>query len=676
MSAPPAPTSAPAGVAEVRVPDIGDFKDVPVIEVLVKPGDVVKAEDALVTLESDKATMDVPAPLGGTVEALNVKVGDKVSEGTVILTLSTGTVARPGRARSRSGSRRPQRRRRRTPARASAAGASVRAAPASGVDEAAFGLAYAGPGVRKLARELGVDLGKVKGSGDKGRILKEDVEAVAKGARRRSGRRQRHRAAGGGVGIDLLPWPKVDFAKFGPVEVKPLSRIKKISGANLHRNWVMIPHVTNHDDADITELEAFRVQLNKENEKSGVQVSMLAFMIKAACTTLEEVPRVQRLARRRQPGPEEVLPHRLRRRHAARARRAGDPRCRQEGRRRHREGNGRPREARARRQAQARPDAGRDLHDLEPGRHRRHLFHADHQRAGTVPAFTLHRLPPSLDLRRAALVEPLAVACHDVRRGEVAAGNSVIVIGGGPIGLLVGLVARERGASVTVSEVSPFRRKLAVELGLDVIDPTGADLPAAILERTGGARRGRRVRGVRLTAGADMMTQLACIRGTIVIVAIYPDPQQVRLFDFFWKELRMVGARVYEPVDYEEAIALLAADTLPVDRLVTAVEPLERLPSVLASTGGDAGHEDPDRLSPMSLSFTGSTVLVTGCRRGIGKAVTLAFAAAGADVIGVSATLEEDGGSVGREVEELGSSFRGTPASSPIALRSTASSRS
>ena len=210
------------------------------------------------------------------------------------------------------------------------------------------------------------------------------------------------------------------------------------------------------------------------------------------------------------------------------------------------------------------------------------------QSSWTVPAFTLHRLPPSLDLRRAALVEPLAVACHDVRRGEVAAGNSVVVIGGGPIGLLVGLVARERGASVTVSEVSTFRRKLAVELGLDVIDPTGADLPAAILERTGDAGADVVFEVSGSTAGADMMTQLACIRGTIVIVAIYPDPQQVRLFDFFWKELRMVGARVYEPVDYEEAIALLAADTLPVDRLVTAVEPLERLPSVLASLGGDA----------------------------------------------------------------------------------------
>ena len=159
------------------------------------------------------------------------------------------------------------------------------------VDEAAFALAYAGPGVRKLARELGVDLGSVKGSGDKGRILKEDVEAYAQRVRRPAAESRARRATGARRRrIDLLPWPKVDFAKFGPIETKPLSRIKKISGANLHRNWVMIPHVTNHDDADITDLEAFRVQLNKENEKSGVRVSMLAFMIKAACATLAKFP--------------------------------------------------------------------------------------------------------------------------------------------------------------------------------------------------------------------------------------------------------------------------------------------------------------------------------------------------------------------------------------------------
>ncbi len=293
VSPPPAPTSAPAGVAEVRVPDIGDFKDVPVIEVLVKVGDVVKAEDALVTLESDKATMDVPAPLSGTIASINVKVGDKVSEGSVVLTLSTGSAtgdpsaasaitaaaAAPAASASASSAVAP----------APSAAQPPSAAPASRIDEASFVTAYAGPGVRKLARERGVDLGSVKGSGDKGRILKEDVEAFAAGAAAPAPKAA-PTSASASAGLDVLPWPKVDFAKFGPIESKPLSRIKKISGANLHRNWVMIPHVTNHDDADITDLEAFRVKLNEENAKSGVRVSMLAFMIKAACATLAKFP--------------------------------------------------------------------------------------------------------------------------------------------------------------------------------------------------------------------------------------------------------------------------------------------------------------------------------------------------------------------------------------------------
>ncbi len=283
VAAPPAPTSAPAGIAEVRVPDIGDFKDVPVIEILVKPGDTVKADDALVTLESDKATMDVPAPLSGKVQEMTIKVGDKVSEGTLIMTLvtdSAATAIAPAAAA--------------TPAIAAAAAAPGPAAPGAKtgtIDEAAFAQAYAGPGVRKLARELGVDLGKVKGSGNKGRILKEDIDNFAKGAPAAAKAAAAAAPARAGIGgIDLLPWPKIDFTKFGAIETKPLSRIKRISGANLHRNWVMIPHVTNHDDADITDLEAFRVQLNKENEKSGVKVSMLAFMIKAAVATLKKFP--------------------------------------------------------------------------------------------------------------------------------------------------------------------------------------------------------------------------------------------------------------------------------------------------------------------------------------------------------------------------------------------------
>jgi pyruvate dehydrogenase E2 component (dihydrolipoamide acetyltransferase) len=284
ISVPPSPTSSSDGIAEVRVPDIGDFENVPVIEVFVSVGDTVKAEDALVTLESDKATMDVPSPFGGTVHEIKVKVGDKVSEGALVLTLSTGGSSPATKAIAPIAA-----------AVAAAAPSPTKVVPAvppaGGIDEVAFGLAYAGPGVRKLARELGVDLGRVNGTGDKGRILKEDVANVAKGAPTALKPVSAAASTGAGVsGIDLLPWPKVDFTKFGAIESKPLSRIKKISGANLHRNWVMIPHVTNHDDADITELESFRVQLNKENEKSGVKVSMLAFMIKAAVATLKKFP--------------------------------------------------------------------------------------------------------------------------------------------------------------------------------------------------------------------------------------------------------------------------------------------------------------------------------------------------------------------------------------------------
>jgi pyruvate dehydrogenase E2 component (dihydrolipoamide acetyltransferase) len=275
VSPAPAAVSAPAGVAEVRVPDIGDFTEVPVIEVLVKPGDTVKAEDPLITLESDKATMEVPAPLGGVVREIKVKVGDSVSQGVIILTLATGDS--PAAASSAP-----------VPAQATASSAPSAAAtpPAGAIDESAFRLAYAGPAVRKLARELGVDLGKVPGSGDKGRILSRDVEAYAK----RGAAAPAAAAPASGAGLDLLTWPKVDFTKFGAIESRPLARIKKISAANLHRNWVMIPHVTTHDDADITDLEAFRVQLNKENEKAGVKLSMLAFMIKAVAFTLKKFP--------------------------------------------------------------------------------------------------------------------------------------------------------------------------------------------------------------------------------------------------------------------------------------------------------------------------------------------------------------------------------------------------
>jgi pyruvate dehydrogenase E2 component (dihydrolipoamide acetyltransferase) len=242
--------------------------------------------------------MDVPAPLGGVVQDVKVKVGDKVSEGSIVLMLATGSptgepsgieavaAGAPSVELPAPPSALPPH----VPSPPSASGDKGGEAAAGGapaIDEAAFRLAYAGPGVRKLAREMGVDLGSVKGSGPKGRIVREDVEAAAKGAPAEA---KAPAAAAAGAGIDILPWPKVDFAKWGEIEQKPLSRIKKISGANLHRNWVMIPHVTNHDDADITDLEQFRVQLNKEIEKSGIKVSMLAFLVKAAVSTLRKFP--------------------------------------------------------------------------------------------------------------------------------------------------------------------------------------------------------------------------------------------------------------------------------------------------------------------------------------------------------------------------------------------------
>src|SRR5438552_453179 len=291
---------------EVKVPDIGDFKEVPVIEVFVKPGDTVKAEDSLVTLESDKATMDVPAPAAGTVKDLKVKVGDKVSEGSAILTLESadGGGAKPAPAattsRPTSAAAAPAAARTETPATeppaapAPAAPAAAESAPpakpaAAPVDDEAFRGAHASPSVRAFARMVGVDLSKIKGSGPKERILQEDVQNYVKQVISGASAAPPAAAAGGSA-LGLLPWPQVDFSKFGPVESKPLSRIKKISGANLHRNWVMIPHVTNHEDADITDLEDFRVRLNKENEKSGIKVTMLAFLIRASVAALKKFP--------------------------------------------------------------------------------------------------------------------------------------------------------------------------------------------------------------------------------------------------------------------------------------------------------------------------------------------------------------------------------------------------
>ncbi len=270
------------------MPDIGDYDAVPVIDIHVKVGDTIHAEDALVTLESDKATMDVPSPQAGTVKEIKIKVGDNVAEGTLIVVLeaagAAGAAAAPAAAPAPAPAAAAP-----APAPAPAPATSAPAPAAQGVTGKA---AHASPSVRKFARELGVDVSRVPGTGPKGRITQEDVQGFVKGVM--SGQTAAPAAAaaagGSGVGLDLLPWPKVDFTRFGEVENKPLSRIKKISGANLHRNWVMIPHVTNCDEADITDLEAFRVQLNKENEKSGVKVTMLAFMIKATVAALKKFP--------------------------------------------------------------------------------------------------------------------------------------------------------------------------------------------------------------------------------------------------------------------------------------------------------------------------------------------------------------------------------------------------
>jgi pyruvate dehydrogenase E2 component (dihydrolipoamide acetyltransferase) len=277
---------------EVLVPDIGDFKDVEVIEILIKPGDAVAPEQSLITLESDKATMEIPAPSAGVVKEVRIKVGDKVSQGTPILVLESGAGAAPKPAASEAPRPAPP------PAAAAAPeppappppAAPQRPAPPVPVESSEPGgfKPHASPSVRKFARELGVDLAKVRGTGPKNRILVTDVQAFVKGAITRAPAPPA--AGGGGIGLALADWPKVDFAKFGPVEAQPLSRIKKISGPALHRNWVMIPHVTNNDEADITELEAFRVQVNRENEKSGVKLTMLAFLIKACVAALQKHP--------------------------------------------------------------------------------------------------------------------------------------------------------------------------------------------------------------------------------------------------------------------------------------------------------------------------------------------------------------------------------------------------
>ena len=299
----PALVAAASGPVQVHVPDIGDFKDVAVIEVLVKPGDKIALEQSLITVESDKASMEIPSSHAGVLKELKVKVGDTVNIGDLLAILEgVAVAASPSPQPSPQGgeivkSAAPPAPAATAAASPQAANASAPAAPAHNpTATAAVGLPHASPSVRKFARELGVPLAEIKGSGLKGRITTEDVQSFTKsvmtGAVQTAAQAAKAPAStgGGGSELGLIPWPKVDFAKFGPIERKEMGRIKKISGANLLRNAVMIPAVTNFDDADITDLEAFRVATNKENEKSGVKVTMLAFLIKACVASLKKFP--------------------------------------------------------------------------------------------------------------------------------------------------------------------------------------------------------------------------------------------------------------------------------------------------------------------------------------------------------------------------------------------------
>jgi pyruvate dehydrogenase E2 component (dihydrolipoamide acetyltransferase) len=287
--APKAAAQAPAGGAEtttttIPVPDIGDFKEVEVIEVLVKPGDTVAKEQSLITLESDKATMEIPSPSAGTVKELRLKVGDKVSKGSPILVLASAG----GSAAEEPATERPAEEPAEKPAAKAAPKPAAPPAPREPQEETSA-KPHASPSVRKFARELGVDLAQVRGSGPKGRILHADVQAFVKGALAR-GPAPAAAAKGGLAAFNLPAWPEVDFAKFGPIETKPLARIQKLSGPYLHRNWISIPHVTQFDEADITDLEAFRKAQTAETEKKGFKLTMLAFLMKACVTALREFP--------------------------------------------------------------------------------------------------------------------------------------------------------------------------------------------------------------------------------------------------------------------------------------------------------------------------------------------------------------------------------------------------
>ena len=277
-----------AETKQVLVPDIGDFKDVPVIELLVKPGDTVRMEDPLISLESDKATIEVPSPLDGVIKEISVKLGDKVSQGALILTVEVSSATH---ASSGSVTETPTPDVTPTPASVSLVTAPISTpalirqpppVPTIPTDAGSLNKAHAGPSVRRFARELGVNLSLVRGSGLKQRILREDVQSYVKN--------ELSKPRGGGADLNLLPWPQVNFSKFGPVESRPLSRIKKMAGANLHRNWVMIPHVTQFDEADITELESLRKQSNEASGGGGGKTTLLAFLMQIATSALKKFP--------------------------------------------------------------------------------------------------------------------------------------------------------------------------------------------------------------------------------------------------------------------------------------------------------------------------------------------------------------------------------------------------